>query len=158
MAVRHSDPNVELGINKLLEIGVLSEQGLETLGKMVRSLQAFGGSPPVHDRTDGTAGPLRARRRRRGKLTISEADLRKLYAGNSAKTIAEQHGVSVATVSNRLREYGISKQTRRTAKKTAKASKRVAKQTRKASKKRAKTSSRKTKKKASSKKSKRKAT
>ena len=24
MAIRHSDPNVELGINKLLEIGVLS--------------------------------------------------------------------------------------------------------------------------------------
>jgi DNA-binding NarL/FixJ family response regulator len=49
--------------------------------------------------------------RKRGKLNITEAELRKAYVedGRTAKAIAEEHGVSPATINLRLREWKISK-------------------------------------------------
>ena len=130
MPLKHSDPNVELGVNKLVEIGVLTEEGLAALGKMVRSLQSFGSPPGSDGRTQ------RRTRRARTRFTVTEGELKKLYATGTAKAIAEQYGVSTATVSNRWREFGIQKEGRATPKKAqGKKTRKKAKKTRKAKKK-----------------------
>jgi hypothetical protein len=51
------------------------------------------------------------RRGRRGRLTISEADLKKLYVdeGKTAKQIAEIYGVAPGTVAQRVMKLGLSK-------------------------------------------------
>lgn len=41
MPFRHRDPNVELGINTLIELGVLKEDGLREFGKAIRAFRAI---------------------------------------------------------------------------------------------------------------------
>ncbi len=57
------------------------------------------------------AAPAPKKRGRRGKLNISEAELKKMYVtdGMTAKQIAEKFGVAPGTVAQRVMKLGLSK-------------------------------------------------
>ena len=114
MPMRHSDPNVELGINKLLELGALTEEGLAAFGKVIRSLQSLGGgmTAPVAPVSRSRRPPGTGKKRgRRGKFNVTKEELDRLYIkeGKSAKAIAEQYGVSTQTVALKASKYRLLK-------------------------------------------------
>ena len=79
----------------------------EAIANALDRIQAFEPGPAAVEAAE--AAPKK--RGRRGKLTITESELKKLYVeeGLTARTIAEKYGVTPGTVALRVMKLGISK-------------------------------------------------
>lgn len=142
MIARYRHPDVDYVIDKLIDLGVISEDGCSRLAEVFRGLEVLSGvseralrnrvhrrstthqmaaekeegaaesdqTPRVTEGEDARSTPTRRRRGPKLKLQISEEELREAYRTKTAKEIADQYGVSVPTVTNRLREFGIQKE------------------------------------------------
>ena len=116
-------PDVEYVVEKLIELGVISEEGCSRLAKVFRSLEALSGlgsgsteaSPLVKHqaqipsaRVEKPAPSEEAPRRRR-KITVSDEEFTELFYSMTGKQLAEILGVSIPTISKKARELGLRK-------------------------------------------------
>lgn len=108
-----ANPDVELVVNSLMEFGVLSPDGCSKFANLLRSLQALSGaqagtaSAVIDGRRAGRRGP--GGRAPKGSFSPSKEELAKWKESMTAKEIAEKHGVSMATVNLRLKQFGLTK-------------------------------------------------
>ena len=100
----------ELAVDKLIDMGVLNEAGLEKLGQLFQGVQALGGVAVSAARRGRPPASKKGKRAARGSFNPSKDELAKMRKdGMTAKAIATKHGVSMATVNLRLRKLGLTK-------------------------------------------------
>jgi len=80
----------------------------EAIANALERIQEFESGPAAVEAADGAP---KKKRGRRGKLIITEAELKKLYVEDrmTAKQIGEKYGVKPGTVAQRVMKLGLSK-------------------------------------------------
>lgn len=124
------DAAVDAAIGKLIDVGVLSEEGLIRLANIFAALEdlqgaAGGGAPPAVKRgrkpgrkpgrppaaAKAGAPAAQGKRGRRGKFNVTKEELQELYINQnlSGKEIAMRYGVSPVTVALKAKQFGLKK-------------------------------------------------
>ena len=124
------DKELQEAVSLLIDRGILKRDVLLTTAGFVRANSSDAPSFESNNGSEPPAPPVTRERAKRGgtrgprkKFEITESELQARYQTDSAKNIAEEYGVSVATVNNRLQQFGIKKEGRAVAKKKKKSQK-----------------------------------
>ena len=112
----------------LARFGIFNPEGVHRLAELIRNIQALSveGPPGRADGPDGsgrprpsaptgpatsgeTAGEDAGLRRTRGSFNVSREELAELRKTMTGQAIARRFGVSLSTVQNHLRRYGLTR-------------------------------------------------
>jgi hypothetical protein len=109
-------------LDTLAEFGIFSSDGVRRLAELIRNVQQLAGAGmgarrgPGRPRGAGRPGRKPGRpagsgrkggRRSRGSFNVSKDALQEMRKTMTGSAIARKHGVSLSTVQNYLRKYGL---------------------------------------------------